>query len=154
MPRVEPPKTLNWEMWLGQCPFVDYRQVADIVDKTGWGAGFPFGRAHRYYRWFYEYSGGKLTDWGAHHIDIAMWAMDKLTGNIGNVTMDPQIVEHPVPLKNGMPTRDDQFNCATKFKVVCTFADGQELIVEDQNKEFNFERGIVFKGSNNFVMPT
>ena len=148
LPKVAPPKTLNWEMWLGQCPMADYRQASDIVDQTGWGAGFPFGRAHRYYRWFYEYSGGKLTDWGAHHIDIAMWAMDKLTGDIGNVMIDPQFVEHPVPFKDGMPTKDDQFNCATKFRVVCTFADGQELIVEDHNKEFNFERGIVFKGTN------
>lgn len=148
LPKVDPPKTLNWEKWLGQCPLVDYRQASNIVDQSGWGAGFPFGRAHRYYRWFYEYSGGKLTDWGAHHIDIAMWAMDKLTGDIGNVSIDPQFVEHPVPLKDGMPTQEDQFNCATKFRVVCTFADGQELVVEDHNKEFNFERGIVFKGTN------
>ena len=148
LPKVNPPKTLNWEKWLGQCPLVDYRQAADIVDKEGWGAGFPFGRAHRYYRWFYEYSGGKLTDWGAHHIDIAMWAMDKLTGGIGVVTIDPQVVEHPVPFKNGMPTKDDQFNCATKFKVVCTFADGLKMTVEDFNQEFRFGRGIVFKGSN------
>lgn len=148
MPKVDPPKTLNWELWQGQCPLADYRQASNIVDDTGWGAGFPFGRAHRYYRWFYEYSGGKLTDWGAHHIDIAMWAMDKLHGDIGTVTIDPQMVEHPVPFKNGMPTKSDQFNCATKFRVVCTFADGQELVVEDFNKEFNFERGIVLKGSN------
>lgn len=148
LPKVAPPKTLNWEKWLGQCPLVDYRQASGIVDKVGWGAGFPFGRAHRYYRWFYEYSGGKLTDWGAHHIDIAMWAMDKLAGDIGNVTIDPQVVEHPVPFKDGMPTKNDQFNCATKFKVVCTFADGLKMIVEDFNQEFRFGRGIVFKGAN------
>lgn len=148
LPKVAPPKTLNWEMWLGQCPLVDYRQASQIVDQTGWGAGFPFGRAHRYCRWFYEYSGGKLTDWGAHHIDIAMWAMDKHAGDIGPVAIDPHMVEHPVSFVDGMPTQDDQFNCATKFKVVCTFADGQQLTVQDFNDEFRFERGIVFKGTN------
>ena len=48
-------------MWLGQAPLVDYIKE----------------RCHYQFRWWYEYSGGKMTDWGAHHVDIAQWAMQQ-----------------------------------------------------------------------------
>lgn len=146
LPVVEPPKHLNWEKWLGQCPVVPYRE-GEYVDTSGWGAGHPFGRAHRYYRWFYEYSGGKLTDWGAHHVDIAMWSLDKLGADIGNIEIEPLMVEHPVPFKDGMPTKDDRFNCALKFNVRVKFKDGVEMYVVDSAKEsLGFENGIMFEG--------
>ena len=53
------PPELNWEMWLGQAPLVDYTEK----------------RCHYEFRWWYEYSGGKMTDWGAHHVDIATWGI-------------------------------------------------------------------------------
>jgi predicted dehydrogenase len=53
------PAGLNWDLWLGQTPRVDY------VPE----------RCHGNFRWWYEYSGGKMTDWGAHHNDIAQWAL-------------------------------------------------------------------------------
>ncbi len=147
LPKVDPPKSLNWEKWLGQCPMVDYRAANEIVDDQGWGAGFPFSRAHRYYRWFYEYSGGKLTDWGAHHVDIAMWALDKLGTDIGTIKIDPLESKHPVAFKDGYPTKDDQFNCALTFKVQCTFQDGIEMHVRDTAPDLGFENGIMFEGS-------
>ncbi|MGI9474193.1 MAG: Gfo/Idh/MocA family protein [Rubripirellula sp.] len=147
LPVVDPPKSLNWEKWLGQCPVVDYRSAASIADTTGWGAGHPFSRAHRYYRWWYEYSGGKLTDWGAHHVDIAMLALDKLRDDIGVVKIDPQEVSHPVPFVDGMPTKDDRFNAATKFKVKVTFDDGVEMFVRDRADELGFDNGIMFQGT-------
>tara|TARA_R110002049_G_scaffold27321_3_gene94383 strand:- start:1075 stop:2484 length:1410 start_codon:yes stop_codon:yes gene_type:complete len=148
MPVVEPPRHLNWEKWLGQCPMVEYRESPEIVDTTGWGAGHPFSRAHRYYRWFYEYSGGKLTDWGAHHVDIAMLALDKLNENIGNITIDPLSVTHPVEFVDGMPTKDDRFNAATAFHVKVTFADGVEMHVRDTAEDdLGFDNGIMFEGT-------
>ncbi len=56
-----PPASLNWDFWLGQAPETDYIKE----------------RCHGTFRWWYEYSGGKLTDWGAHHVDIAQWAIGK-----------------------------------------------------------------------------
>jgi predicted dehydrogenase len=147
LPKCDPPKSLNWDMWLGQCPMVDYRAQDTVKDVSGWGAGFPFGRAHRYYRWFYEYSGGKLTDWGAHHVDVAMWALNKLGDDIGKVVIDPMEVTHPCEFVNGMPQRDDMFNCATKFNVKCTFADGIEMFVRNAAPEKGFDNGIMFEGS-------
>jgi myo-inositol 2-dehydrogenase / D-chiro-inositol 1-dehydrogenase len=56
----EQPKELNWDMWLGPAPFVPYH---------------PF-RCHYHFRWFWDYSGGQMTNWGAHNLDIARWALD------------------------------------------------------------------------------
>jgi hypothetical protein len=54
-PIENPPNGLDWDMWLGQAPKVPFRNR----------------RCHYEFRWWYEYSGGKFTDWGAHHVDIA-----------------------------------------------------------------------------------
>ncbi len=59
-PKQEVPEGLDWEMWLGQAPLADYCPE----------------RCHFQFRWWYEYSGGIATDWGAHHMDIAQWGMD------------------------------------------------------------------------------
>ncbi|MBK8312549.1 MAG: Gfo/Idh/MocA family oxidoreductase [Acidobacteria bacterium] len=56
----ELPKTLNWDMWLGPAPYVPFD---------------PF-RCHYNFRWFWDYSGGQMTNWGAHNLDIARWALN------------------------------------------------------------------------------
>ena len=53
------PEGLDWDFWLGQAPKVDY------CDERG---DFRF-------RYWYDYSGGTMTDWGAHHNDIVLWAL-------------------------------------------------------------------------------
>ena len=53
------PANLNWDFWLGQAPKVDYVRQ----------------RCHTNFRFWYDYSGGGMTDWGAHHNDIALWAI-------------------------------------------------------------------------------
>ncbi len=146
LPLAKVPKVLNWDMWQGQAPKAEYRQ-GKIIHLDGWGAGFPLGRTHRHYRWFYEYAGGRVTDWGAHHLDIAMWALDKLHADIGNITIKPLFAKHPVPLVNGMPTEDDRFNTASELEVRVTFADGIEMmIVHDAQENHGFGNGILFQG--------
>ena len=54
------PDGLNWDMWQGQTP------TTDFVPE----------RCHVNFRFWTEYSGGTLTDWGAHHNDIARWAIN------------------------------------------------------------------------------
>jgi predicted dehydrogenase len=54
-----PPANLNWDLWQGQAPAAPYAAE----------------RCHYTFRWWQEYSGGKVTDWGAHHLDVAQWAM-------------------------------------------------------------------------------
>jgi myo-inositol 2-dehydrogenase/D-chiro-inositol 1-dehydrogenase len=62
-PAATPPPNLNWDMWLGQAPQVEYCPQ----------------RCHFQFRWWYEYSGGIATDWGAHHMDIAQWGLNAET---------------------------------------------------------------------------
>ncbi len=64
------PEGLNWDFWLGQAPEVDYCPE----------------RCHHRFRWWYEYSGGIATDWGAHHMDIAQWVLD--VENSGPLSID------------------------------------------------------------------
>ncbi len=57
---------LDWERWLGPAPLRPYNS---ILSPRGLHDNFPQWRAYR------EYSGGGMTDWGAHHFDIAQWGL-------------------------------------------------------------------------------
>lgn len=65
--REEMEPGLDWEMWLGYAP---HRPYHSILSPRGVHKHFPLWRAYR------EYSGGGMTDMGAHHFDIAQWALD------------------------------------------------------------------------------
>ena len=135
LPQVEAPKTLDWNLWLGQAPQVPFRYLSgDNGEMKSWS------RCHYEFRWWYEYSGGKLTDWGAHHVDIATWAMDKIS--TGPVSIDPVMIKHPVEFKDGYPTDDSQYNTATEFLIRTKFADGLELDIRHDG-----DNGILFEGT-------
>ena len=123
--KSDPPANLDWNMWLGQAPLVDY------VEQ----------RCHNNFRWWYEYSGGKFTDWGAHHVDIALWAIDENGEGSGPVEIDGTDARHPVPFENGYPTKDDSYNSAHDFNVVAKFAGGAEMHITSRG-----DNGILFEG--------
>jgi predicted dehydrogenase len=126
IPVVQPPSELNWDRWLGPAPKADYRWMAS--DKKR-----PPTRCHYEFRWWYEYSGGKMTDWGAHHIDIAQWAMRQ--ADTGPIRVNPKSVVHPVPLdKHGMPTDPSRYNTATEFLVECEFPNGVLLEIGSKGR--------------------
>ena len=135
IPVAKPPKQLDWDRWLGPAQSVAYRFKAGAPNIIK-----SWSRAHYEFRWWYEYSGGKLTDWGAHHVDIATWGMDKT--NTGPVWIDPVMVEHPVKFEDGHPTVENRYNTATKFKIRVGYEDGTELIIRHDT-----DNGILFEGT-------
>jgi predicted dehydrogenase len=77
-PDSDPPAGLDYEMWLGPAPFRPYNEK----------------RVHYNFRFWWDYSGGQMTNWGAHHIDIAHWGMG--VDDSGPLEVTPQSVSfHP-----------------------------------------------------------
>jgi predicted dehydrogenase len=122
-PAVTPPPELDWDMWLGPAPYVDYRP----------------NQVHYQFRWFSDYSGGKMTDWGAHHNDIAQWAMGQDGPN------DPV---GPVKVKAERAVFHEKgpHDVAGAFDVKYTYANGVELHCHSDG-----ENGVKFTGTDGFV---
>jgi predicted dehydrogenase len=93
---------LDWDFWLGQTPQVEYVRE----------------RCHGSFRWWYEYSGGKMTDWGAHHNDVAQWALGM--DNSGPVAIEVVKAEDP-------DKRPNCYNIHPAFEVRYTYADGTNV---------------------------
>ncbi len=70
----EPPPELDYEMWLGPARWRPYNK----------------NRVHYNFRFYWDYSGGQMTNWGAHHLDIAQWGLDR--DNSGPRTIDGKAV--------------------------------------------------------------
>jgi predicted dehydrogenase len=60
-PDTAPPSEEEWDRWLGPAPKVPYNP----------------NRMYYNFRWFYDYSGGQLTNFGVHYMDMLRWALDK-----------------------------------------------------------------------------
>ncbi len=128
-PAADPPEHLDWNTWLGQCPVVPYTPE----------------RCHGSFRWWLEYSGGKLTDWGAHHLDIAQWALGyDHSGPVaaegrGQFPNFPDDVD-PVDFFAGRAKLPNGFNTATTFEATLTFANGSSIVA------IPGENGILLEG--------
>ena len=108
MPSVkEVPAELDWDFWLGSAPKVPYRGVC-----------------HWNWRWILDYSGGQLTDWAGHHIDIATWALG--LDRTGPIEVWGEGVYPAATELYNVPGEFD-FNCKYKSGVVIRVANSARL---------------------------
>ena len=117
---VQPvPESVDWDFWLGPAPWVSYR-----------------GILHWNWRWIMDYSGGQLTDWAGHHIDIAHWGLDlERTG--------------PIEIEGrGVYPRDGIYDVAMEYKFTCTYANGIVMTVAD-NKQI--QQGTKWYGDKGWI---
>jgi predicted dehydrogenase len=105
------PELLDWDFWKG--PTADVPYVKE--------------RCHYEFRWWYDYSGGKLTDWGAHHNDIAQWGLGKDGSGPVSVTA------------TGVKPSDKPncYNCHPHFAVTYIYADGTHLVTTSDGENGN-----------------
>ncbi|PAY19590.1 oxidoreductase [Rhodopirellula sp. SM50] len=135
IPVAEVPEGLDWDRWLGPAPKVDYRNLPSQKNR---GRGNT--NCHYEFRWWYEYSGGKLTDWGAHHVDICNWAL-KLNGQTEGPLSIGGTATHPVEFKDGVPQQNDRYNTATAFLFNVMYPGGTKMIIRNDT-----DNGVLITG--------
>lgn len=131
-----PPAGFDWNLWQGPTPEVDY-----VRERT-----------HVTFRYWWEYSGGTMTDWGAHHNDIALWGL-------GLERSGPVAVEAR-PLVEMIP---DGFSACSDYAVDYTYANGvthschstsanawNGAVLDPQGQQ----HGVKFEGADGWIWVT
>ncbi len=106
------PEGFDYEMWLGPAPWQPYHPA----------------RCHYQFRFILDYSGGQVTNWGAHHFDIAQWGI----GADGSGPVEAQGAGEFAP-------EHALFTTATKVHFECQYANGVRLICETGESGCRFE---------------
>ena len=114
------PEGLDWDMWLGPAPWAPFNRHA----------------CHYNFRFILDYAAGQVTNWGAHYIDIAQWALG--ADDSGPV----EVQGHGEFPTSGL------FTTATKVDFTCRYQGGEAVRcrtrydgISDGNVRFFGERG-------------
>ncbi len=123
MPSVkEVPAELDWEFWLGSAPSAPYRGVC-----------------HWNWRWILDYSGGQLTDWAGHHIDIAHWGLG--LDRTGPIEVSGEGV---------YPAATELYNVPGEFDFNCKYKSGVEIRVANAAR-LPHGMGVTWYGENGWI---
>jgi predicted dehydrogenase len=117
------PKDFDWDMWLGPAPWAPFR---DGLHMFNW-------------RMKCDYSGGLLTDWGAHLLDTAQWAND--TERTGPVEIDGVGKRHPAGL----------YDIFYDYRIDYQYANGVAMRVESGGVALRFEGTDGWIGNNGWI---
>ncbi len=115
------PREIDFNMWQGPAPEAHYCPE----------------RTHGSFRWWLEYSGGMLTDWGAHHNDIAHWALGMDASGPSSVMAtgkSPAMVGH------------GYYNTYPEFDITYEYPDGVTMLCTNQG-----ENGVMFEGTEGWI---
>lgn len=124
VPDSEPPAELDYDTWLGPAPRRPYNK----------------NRVHYLFRFFWDYSGGQMTNWGAHHLDITQWALG----------MDDS---GPVEITGrGIYNAEKLYETPQQFDVTYKYASG--TVVECSSGTGKFKGGCTFEGEKGTIFVT
>ena len=119
---ISPPPYLDWDFWLGPAP---------VRPFMAYGKNAP----HWDWRWIMDFSGGQLTDWCGHHVDIAQWAL-------GVETSGPVAVEGV-----GEYYSEGVYDTPYTYDITATYANGQSILITSRAPNgirFTGEKGELF----------
>jgi predicted dehydrogenase len=125
LPVTPVPAHMDYDMWLGPAPWREH------VSLSGEG-----GTMHWNWRWIMDYSGGQLTDWAGHHIDIAHWGLG--LDETGPVEITDAKGEYP---------KEGTYDVPTAYKFKCKYANGVEMVVANDAQQTH-GRGTRWYGEN------
>jgi predicted dehydrogenase len=130
------PENFEWDFWQGQTPSVPYVKE----------------RAHGTFRYWWDYSGGTMTDWGAHHHDIALWGVG--ADPSGPVSVEGRSLVDMIP---------GGFTASSEYEVHYGYANGVTQTTHSTadnnwsggvvNKEGQ-QHGVKFEGSDGWIWVT
>ena len=145
LPTVPVPEILDYELWIGPAPMVPYRASEARMDFRERKDVWPRQSNVFYnFRWWLDYSGGKLTDIGAHQVDMALWALGRNGNGMGPVKITPHDIEMPVRMESGYPVETNRYNTPSQFRIECTYEDGFILEVVSKSPD---GAGVLLEGS-------
>lgn len=119
------PPGLHWDIWLGQAPKVDYMKE----------------RCNNTFRWWWDYAGGPVTDWGAHHNDAARWAI----GQDGPLSVEAKTTVGPI---------EGGYTTCKEFEATLIWANDIKQIVKTTTADSPFGGIIDPKGQRNGIRFT
>jgi predicted dehydrogenase len=120
------PGNLDFERWLGSAPEQPYMEMRvhpqkSLEGRPGWITTEDFGL-------------GMITNWGAHHVDIAQWAMGQELGGPLTVDARAEFMQH------------DVWTVHTTYHVEMLYPKNVQVILDNE-----FENGIRFEGDEGWV---
>lgn len=120
------PANLNYDLWLGPAPQQDYMETRchsqkDVGARPGWITTEDFGL-------------GMITNWGAHHMDIAQWALGQELGGPSKINAKADFM------------RNDVWTVHSTYHIEMEYPEGVQVILDN-----TFENGIHFEGEEGWV---